>query len=197
MHVQRNFRISLRETTQARQARQVRTVQNTSNCSPVIAACTVVYTPKVLAHACISMHRVRVLWNSSLLLLLLLLLCAVYCDLMLLCAGISFPTLPQLLEELKDVDWFLLGIFLGVPLKQLHRIESSYRQGVVERCKIDMLQYWLDNNVSASWKDVVRALEQTDQIVLAVTVKQKYLLSPTIDEGDSECYHRYLLWQLI
>ena len=91
-----------------------------------------------------------------------------------------------MLEELKDVDnWFVLGIFLGVPVKQLQKIESSHR-GDLERCKIDMLQYWLDNNVTPSWKDVVRALEQTNQIVLAETVKHRYLLSTTADQG--ECF---------
>ena len=95
-----------------------------------------------------------------------------------------------MLEEVKDFDnWFLFGVFLGVPVKQLKKIESSYRQGELERCKIDMLQYWLDNNVSASWKDVARALEQTDQPVLATTVKHKYLLSTTgeCDKRDGAC----------
>ena len=103
-----------------------------------------------------------------------------------MCAGVSIPTFQRLLEELNDVDnWFLFGAFLGVPVKQLQKIESSHR-GEVERCKIEMLQYWLDNNVNASWKDVVRALEQTNQLVLAETVKHKYLLSTTVDQG--ECF---------
>ena len=96
----------------------------------------------------------------------------------------SLPTLQRLLEELRNVDnWFLLGIFLSVPVKQLQKIESLHR-GEVERCKIDMLQYWLDNNVTPSWKDVVRALEKTNQLVLAETVKHKYLLSTTADQGE-------------
>ena len=95
----------------------------------------------------------------------------------------SLPTLQRLLEELKDANnWFVLGIFLGVPVKQLQKIESLHR-GELERCKIDMLQYWLDNDVNASWKNVVRALEQTNQLVLAETVKHKYLLSDTADQG--------------
>ena len=101
-------------------------------------------------------------------------------------ADYSLPTLQRLLEELKDVDnWFVFGIFLGVPEKQLQKIESTHRGEIawIERCKIDMLQYWLDNNVTASWKDVVQALKQTDQLVLAETVKQKYLLSATGDQG--------------
>ena len=93
-------------------------------------------------------------------------------------AVVSPPTLQLLLEALKDFDdWFVFGAFLGVPVKQLRKIESSHLRGdFLDRCKIDMLQYWLDNNVNASWKDVARALEQIDQLVLATAVKHKYLL---------------------
>ena len=98
---------------------------------------------------------------------------------------IPVPTLKQLLKELEKVGkWFVFGIYLDVPVDQLEKIESSHQQKDLERCKIDMLQYWLDNNVNASWKNVVRALEQTDQLVLAETVKHKYLLSTTADQGE-------------
>ena len=102
------------------------------------------------------------------------------------------PTIQLLLEDLKDLDncRFVFGVHLRVPVKQLNKIESN-RQGELERCKIDMLQYWLDNNVSASWKDVARALEQTDQLVLAATVKRKYLLLTAGEcgkrDGACEC----------
>ena len=43
-----------------------------------------------------------------------------------------------------------------------------------------MLQYWLDNNVNVSWKNLAQALKQIDQHVLAETVKQQYLC------GDEE-----------
>ena len=106
-----------------------------------------------------------------------------------LCSSALLPTLQLLLEEVKDLDnWFVFGVHLRVPVKQLNNIESNH-QGKLERCKIDMLQYWLDNNVSASWKDVARALEQTDQLVLATTVKHKYLLLTTgeCDKRDGAC----------
>ena len=92
--------------------------------------------------------------------------------------------LQQLLKELKTVDnWFIFGVYLGVPHSQLKKIKLSYHSEEIELCKVDLLQYWLDNNVSASWKDVIRALEQTDQLVLAATVKQKYLCG---DEGEGD-----------
>ena len=97
------------------------------------------------------------------------------------------PTLVQLLEELKMVDnWFLFGVYLGVPVDQLRQIKSSHQQGEIELCKVDMLQYWLDNSVSTSWKEVARALEQTKQLVLAASVKQRYLWPTTNSEGKSE-----------
>ena len=75
----------------------------------------------------------------------------------------------------------MFGVYLGVPYSQLQRIKSSHHLEEIELCKVDMLQYWLDNSVSASWKNVVQALEQIDQLVLAATVKQKYLCG---DEGE-------------
>ena len=97
---------------------------------------------------------------------------------------LPIPTLKELLKELSKVEkWFMLGIFLDVPVDQLEKIESSHQQRDLERCMIDMLKYWLNNNVSASWKDVVRALEQIDQLVLAATVKQKYLCG---DKGEGD-----------
>ena len=95
---------------------------------------------------------------------------------------IDVPTLQQLLKVLKTVDnWFVFGVHLGVPMDQLNKIELSYHQKDLERYKIEMLQYWLENNKNASWKNVVQALEQTDQLALAETVKQQYLCS---DEGE-------------
>ena len=90
--------------------------------------------------------------------------------------------LQQLLKELKTIDnWFVFGVHLRVPYYQLQRIKSSHRSEEIELCKVDLLQYWLDNDMSASWKAVIRALEEIDQLVLAATVKQKYLSG---DDGE-------------
>ena len=88
------------------------------------------------------------------------------------------PTLQQLMKALKTMDnWFVFGVILGVPVPQLKMIETSYSQRELERCKIDMLQYWLDNNVLPLWNEIVQALEQTDQLALAAQVKHDYLWS--------------------
>ena len=77
------------------------------------------------------------------------------------------PTLQQLLKSLKKLDnWFVFGVMLSVPVSQLKKIKSSYNQSDIELCKIDMLQYWLDNKLVPVWKDVILALEETDQLAL-------------------------------
>ena len=99
-------------------------------------------------------------------------------------ADVPPPTLQQLLDELNKLDdWYVFGVRLNVPVSELRKIESNPKGGV-ERYKVDMLQYWLDNNVNASWKDVVRALEQTKQLKLAETVKHRFLLSTIASKGE-------------
>ena len=81
------------------------------------------------------------------------------------------------MKALKTVDkWFTFGIMLKVPVPQLKKIESSCYQGDVEHCKIDVLQYWLDNKLFPKWNDVILALEESDQLALASQIKHDYLL---------------------
>ena len=97
-------------------------------------------------------------------------------------------TVQQVIKELKKLDdWFVFGVALDVPVSELRKIESSCPRGSVERCKIETIQYWLDNNADASWKELARALELIDQLVLAATVKHKYLWTPCEQEGVSVC----------
>ena len=101
-----------------------------------------------------------------------------------LCAGT--PTLQQLLKALKTLEnWFVFGVILGVPFSQLKKIESSYSQRELERCKLDMLQYWLDNKLVPKWNEVILALEQTDQLALAAEIKHDYLWSTAEEEGTA------------
>ena len=75
---------------------------------------------------------------------------------------------------------------MGVPMPKLKSIESTNLKEV-ERCKLDTLQYWLDNEIDASWKEIVQALEKSDHCVLAAKVKKKYLWPSTGGEGEGEC----------
>ena len=51
-----------------------------------------------------------------------------------------------------------------------------------------MLQYWLENKLVPTWNEVVQALEQADQLVLAAQVKHDYLWSTTVDEEQGSIY---------
>ena len=93
-----------------------------------------------------------------------------------------------LLEELKEItDWRMLGAYLDVPKHVLDRINKE--QSSVEHCKLEMLQHWLDNTMTASWNDIARALEQINQLKIAARLKLKYLrTSPAIrPDGMCEC----------
>ena len=97
-------------------------------------------------------------------------------------------TVQLVIKELKTLDdWFVFGVALGVPVSELRKIESAHLKGSVERCKIDTVQYWLDNNADASWKVVARALDFIDKPLLAATVKQKYLWTTCEREGVCAC----------
>ena len=72
-----------------------------------------------------------------------------------------------------------------MPFCQLKKIESSYSQRELERCKLDMLQYWLDNKLDPKWNEVILALEETDQLALAAQIKHEYLWNYLEKKGTS------------
>lgn len=54
------------------------------------------------------------------------------------------------------MDWFQLGIHLGIPHYRLSIIKADNQN--VEKCKVAMLQWWLENSVKAKWSTIVWAL---------------------------------------
>ena len=96
--------------------------------------------------------------------------------LLFLCVDTPLLTVAVLLEELKEVDdWYMLGAYLNVPVCELKKIKATHTQDGVERCKLEMLQYWLDTTMTLSWKDIARALEQLNMLKLAARLKLNYL----------------------
>ena len=49
------------------------------------------------------------------------------------------------------VDWFTLGVYLGVEYHTLKKIEIEHKNNI-DRCKIDMLGEWLNNPEEACTK---------------------------------------------
>ena len=68
----------------------------------------------------------------------------------------------------------------------MNEIQSEQR-GIADRCKLNMLEYWLNTTMTASWRDIARVLEQMDKLTLAVKIKRTHLLksctTPTALEG--------------
>ena len=105
---------------------------------------------------------------------------------------IDVPTVQLLLKELKDVtdDWKLFGLSLGVPVRNLNTIKLDDPHGGVENWKLKMFEIWLQYKPDASWKDVVRALNEKDYNNLAAKLSRKYLLAA---DSQGKSYFYYLI----
>ena len=68
-------------------------------------------------------------------------------------------TLREIQNELSEVThWYSLGIQLGLAPGTLYNIESNHPHDA-DRCKIDVLDWWLRNEQDATWEKLAQALE--------------------------------------
>ena len=99
-------------------------------------------------------------------------------------AGITTPTIHQLTEELAGMnDWYSLGVALLVPVSKLQEIMVLSPQGGIARWRINLLQHWLDSTPTASWSDIITALEKIGHHTLSAILRTKYLPSTTSTTG--------------
>ena len=108
-----------------------------------------------------------------------------------LCTGITTPTIHQLTEELAGMnDWYSLGVALLVPVSKIKEIKALSTQKGTARWRIDLLQYWLDSTPTASWNDIITALEKIGHRSLSTKLRFKYtyLPSTTITTGMRGIY---------
>ena len=75
------------------------------------------------------------------------------------------------LEEV--VDWFHLGLCLGIPQHEL-LIMEDYQRGHKKRCRTDMLSWWLQHGTQRRWTSIVRAVEGIKMEPLARKIATKY-----------------------
>ena len=105
-----------------------------------------------------------------------------YCKLC-LHAG-KVPTLKAAINVLHSVcpKWYNIGVQLEVPTFQLKNIEkkSSDSMDMLR----DTLDYWMNNNLSPSWRCLVDALKapSIDENRLAKEIKENYC-----DSEESSC----------
>jgi len=82
--------------------------------------------------------------------------------------------MQNLSSALKEVcDWHQLGIQLGIPTSELRKIEEDYAKS--DRRMTETLDTWLQRTPSASWNDVLSALQQMGENTVAESVRQKYI----------------------
>ena len=115
-----------------------------------------------------------------------------------MCTGITTPTIHQLTEELAGMnDWYSLGVALLVPVSKLKEIESSCPLGRIARWKIDLLQHWLDSTPTASWSDIITALEKIGHHTLSARLRTKYLPSSNTGMMVHEQHQHYtiIVWE--
>ena len=75
--------------------------------------------------------------------------------------------------ELKQVEWYELGIQLDVPIHQLEAIRRE--NPTVSMSMIKVLQYWLANE-TATWQKIIVALERIGKYGNTVSsLRSKYI----------------------
>ena len=86
--------------------------------------------------------------------------------------------LEQLVQELEPVkEWFTLGLYLGLKDDELTEIEAGHPESI--QCKREVLSRWLRKGHNSTWRRVIEVLMQMGEIVVADTIKLKYLTLTT------------------
>ena len=87
------------------------------------------------------------------------------------------PTAKELSNELDSVvNWYSLGIKLGVEDHELRTIEQNHR-GDNERCKHEVLSRWLRRAKLPTWKAVADALHLMGEDTVAWKILSRHCIS--------------------
>ena len=86
--------------------------------------------------------------------------------------------LRVLVQELKPIkEWFTLGLYLGLKDDELREIEADHHH--LQRRKSEVLSRWLRKGHNCTWRRVVEVLMEMGEMVVADTIKLKYLTLTT------------------
>ena len=82
--------------------------------------------------------------------------------------------LAVLHRELYDVvNWYGLGMDLGVPYNELQKIRENHFHNN-DMCRNAMLTWWFQNGWPTTWQALVNALSNSDMDRMARTIAIKY-----------------------
>ena len=78
-----------------------------------------------------------------------------------------------MVSDLKEVvNYYSLGVFLKLPPSTLDHIE---KYETVERRKIEVVKAWLGQSSHPCWEELVSALYEIDETVIASNIQEKHL----------------------
>ena len=81
--------------------------------------------------------------------------------------------LLNFLEETADVtDWYMLGLYMKLPSKDLSLIEKQFSSQQPKRCKAELFNVWIKRTPNASWELIAASLEKLGETVLAEKVRK-------------------------
>ena len=77
------------------------------------------------------------------------------------------------MEETKEVVVLeMLALYLGIKMEVLQKIQAKCLLDI-DKAKLRLYTYWLDNDSEASWNKLTAALENMDKCVLAKNISEK------------------------
>ena len=99
----------------------------------------------------------------------------------------TVPTLKAAINALCSAcpKWYNIGVQLEVPTFQLRNIESKLNDSMDQLR--DMLDFWMSNNPSPSWRCLVDAMEapSVGEKQLAKEIERKYCERSSYDESEA------------
>ena len=70
--------------------------------------------------------------------------------------------------EVQQLQWFDLGIQLGIPYSQLKGFERS------DHCMTDMIAHWISNADNPNWETLAASLEKIGRKAVASNIHKSY-----------------------
>ena len=114
------------------------------------------------------------------------------CDCISLPLAADFSFTPKNIHSaLKNlVDWKSLAIQLEIGAPKIEEIDVNNQRRVADSRR-DMIQFWLQSDVSCSWQKLIGALKSTNHKVLAEEIKSTYcpmFQGQLVEMVTSTCY---------
>ena len=83
--------------------------------------------------------------------------------------------LLSFLEETAEIiDWYMLGLYMGVPKKDLAQIEKQSSSQGSARCRAELFDVWMKRTPNASWELIAAALGKLiGETVLAEKIRSR------------------------